>query len=129
MTKLNIGSIIDKMWAIREKERELAAQQNQLVAQRGEYEEVLKEEMKKQGLKQARGTKASATYSESDSPTIKEWSKFEPWMIRSKKHYLLQKRLAPSAVLEEIKIRKGKAIPGIEVTAIPSIRLTTVKES
>jgi hypothetical protein len=128
MAKLNnIGSIIDKMWAIREQERELGDKINKLIAQRGEYEETLKDEMKKQGLDQARGTKASATYSEPEVPTIGSWSEFEPWMVRSKKYYFLQKRLSPAAVLEELANRKGKAIPGIVVTKKPKIELRTVK--
>lgn len=121
-----MGTLVDKIFALREKQRELEDKKSVLEKESSALQEQLIVAMKAQKLELVRGKRASFSCKEEDQPVIDNWPKFEAWMVRSKSWYLLQKRLAPAAV-KEVAVQRGKKpIPGIVFVSKDVTRLTKV---
>lgn len=126
MTEPTIGEIIDAMWLVREKRREIAARDKELSGRQHRLELMLIEALDAQKTRKGEGGKASASIKVSIEPQASDWQKAKAWMLRHKDLSLFQHRLAP-AVYRDLLKEYPKGIPGIESFEKRSIHLTTLK--
>ncbi len=108
-----IGDLIDQAHAIREQERVLNKQINDLKASRDELEEQILARMDSDKVDQLRGGKATASLSLQTVANVKDWDKFWQWIFRNKASHMLQRRTADAAYREYIEANP-KGIPGVE---------------
>ena len=113
-TKKTIGELIDDLAEIRDQRRELKTQDDELRAQYVEIEATTIEEMKKQSLEKASGDLASASISENEVPSVKDWNKLTSWIKKNAAYHLFERRVSKAAWSELVTNRKGRPLPGVE---------------
>ena len=124
-TKPNLGALIDKLFEIREQIRALNAQADKLSEAKISVELNLLAEMKKQGIEQSRGARASATVSKSIVPQAEDWDKIYGFVMKYKMPYLFEKRIGVKTYQELLATRNNKPIPGIKSFEKQTISLRT----
>lgn len=125
-----LGQLIDDMFVIREKKREIETEIAKLEAEYKEIEERLLERMEKEGTSAARGKKASASVSMSTVGSVTDWSAVEQYIKKTGHFQLFQRRLSDGAyreILEDL-TKRGKpvAIPGIDSFTKKRVNVRTV---
>lgn len=122
-----VGSLIDQMWALREKKRVLEAEAEDISKQMTAIEDVLTERMDKEGVAKSTGSKATVSFTTSiiAVPQGEEgWSKFYEFIAKKKYWHLLQKRVSEPAYREVLASLNGggadldlmkvrKQVPGV----------------
>ncbi len=111
-TKTTPGATIDKMWALREKKRELEASIKDLDGQLSDLESQLMEDMETNGLEKMTGKAASVSISTSTVANVEDWDKLLAWIYKTKNGHLLQRRVSDPAWREMVEI-KG-VVPGTQ---------------
>lgn len=108
----SLGSMIDELDELRDRKRELNAELKDIEATMKALEQEIINELDSQGLKFGGGSKARATISETEVPTVVDWDAFYDYVIENKAPYLFERRVAaaPWRELHEA----GEAIPGTE---------------
>lgn len=107
-----IGSLIDDIWAKREKKRALEAQLKLVEEDIAADEAKLLERMDKEGVDKSTGKKASVSISETIKPQTVDWDAFIAYVIKTKQGHLVERRPMATAC-RELWEQKGK-IPGLE---------------
>jgi hypothetical protein len=122
MTRIkSIGSLIDEMSVVRDRRRELAAEDKELEGQYKALEQELIAGFKAQGMAKGTGNSASASVSETVVANKLDWMEFMTWVGKTKNYHMVQQRVSDPAYRE---IRaKGKIIPGLEDFTKVSINL------
>ena len=117
-----IGDVIDEMDDLREEYRALDKESNALKATWKGLEEELLGMLDTMGTDQSRTDQATASLKEEEVATIEDPKKFWTWVMRFKKHYLIQNRISNPAFREEMTNRKDP-IPGLRSYVKRSILL------
>lgn len=109
---LPIGSLVDSLWAERERKRALEEKMKEI--EKGIEAQTLEllERMEKEGLDQVRGTAASISIGANVTATVTDWDSFSAWIIKTRNLHLLQRRVSDPAYRELLE--HGKKIPGTE---------------
>lgn len=107
-----MGSMIDGIWALREKKRELEAQVKTVEEEIAVKEQALIERMDKEGVDKSTGKRASVGVSEVTSFSIKEFDAVFAWAVKNKAQHIFQRRVSDVACREVFEM--GKSIPGLE---------------
>lgn len=105
-----VGSLIDVMWAEREKKRKLEAEIKAIDEKLAALEESLTERMDKEGMAKATGRFASVSFTSSISanPQGEEgWTAFYAFMAKKKYWHLLQRRVSDTAYREVLASLNG----------------------
>jgi len=125
---MKLGSIIDKLHALREERRALSKEDKALKADFDENKATLIEHLDEQGTKRASSDFATASITESDVGTIAERERFWKWIMRTKRYEMLTWNISQPALREYIEQSRGnKPPPGIEMFTKRDISLTKLK--
>lgn len=106
------GAIIDNIWALREKKREMEAQVKELEGQIKAKQDLLMERMQTEGIEKATGTKASVSLNSTVVADVQDWDAFWPYIAKNKFWHLVQKRVSDPAYRELLDL--GKKVPGVQ---------------
>lgn len=120
----SLGALNDALWEIREKQRKMQKELDELAQEREALERRLIDAMDAQGTDQSRGTYATATISESIKPQVEDWDAFWAYIRRTNSFYLLERRAAAVAYRETME-RRRKPLPGVKSFVKRSINLRT----
>lgn len=109
-----VGSVIDDLWALREKKRAADAVVSKIDEEIKAQEEIVYERLDKEGLKKADGTKASVSVGEATVASVTDWDALWTYISKTKNYQLVQKRVSDLAWRELMGLSKGKGVPGTE---------------
>lgn len=118
-----LGKLIDHLWSIREKKRELEAAVKDLDGKISSAEAELMEALNAAGLEKAAGTKASISVTTTTVANVIDWDEFGKYILKNKFLHLLQRRVSDPAYRELLEA--GKKVPGTEPFAKKRLNLRT----
>ena len=121
---LPVGTLVDRLWAEREKKRELEAKLKVIQEEIDEQEEALMERLKAEGLDKATGSKASISVTTNTIANVVDWDVFWAYIIKNKYTHLLQRRASDPAYRELLE--QGKKVPGVQPFPQRRLNLRTV---
>jgi predicted transcriptional regulator len=107
----SLGTLVDKLWAIREKRRELDAQVKELEGQASDLESEIMETMAEQGLDKMSGAMASVSITTNTVANVESWDDFLAFVYKKKYGHLLQRRVSDPAYRELLE--QGVKVPGV----------------
>lgn len=119
------GSMIDRIFTLREMMRDLEKQISVLRDEKAEIEDNLLAEMAEQGIQSVSGKQATASISENIVPAVQDWDAFYVWIRRNNAFYLLQRRVNSAPYRELMDTRRGKALPGVSSVVLRTLNLRT----
>lgn len=123
---MNIDTLVQTLWTIREDLRGLAAQEKEF---KDRYDSVKKEllaQLDEQGVSGIKTSVARVSITESQVPKLLDWEAFCNYIKEHDAFHLLQKRPAATAI-KELSTIEGATPPGVELLTIRDISLTTVR--
>ena len=106
-----LGGLVDQLWAVREKKRELDAQVKELEGQAGDLESQIMETMAEQGLDKMSGAMASVSITTNTVANVESWDDFLAFVYKKKYGHLLQRRVSDPAYRELLE--QGVKVPGV----------------
>lgn len=109
--KGNVGSAIDDLWKLREEKRQAEEKVKEIEAKIEALQEVLLEELGKQGLDKATGKNASVSVGNTVVANVQDWDALWGYITKTKNFQLVQKRVADAAYRELLEM--GRTIPGV----------------
>jgi len=109
--KGNVGSAIDDLWKLREEKRQAEEKVKEIEAKIEALQEVLLEELGKQGLDKATGKNASVSVGNTVVANVQDWDALWAYITKTKNFQLVQKRVADAAYRELLET--GRTIPGV----------------
>lgn len=109
--KGNVGSAIDDLWKLREEKRKAELVVTEIEAKIEALQEVLLEELGKQGLDKATGKNASVSVGNTVVANVQDWDALWGYITKTKNFQLVQKRVADAAYRELLEM--GRTIPGV----------------
>ena len=109
-----IGSVIDDMWALREKKLKADLVVKGIEEEIAAQETIVFDRLEKEGLKKADGTKASVSIGEATVASVTDWDALWAYAAKNKYFHLFQKRVSDPAWRELMEKNKGKGVPGTE---------------
>lgn len=118
-----LGKLIDQLWSIREKKRELEAAVKDLDGKISDIEVELMEALNAAGLEKASGTKASISITTTTVANVTDWDEFGKYILKNKFLHLLQRRVSDPAYRELLEA--GKKVPGTEPFTKKRLNLRT----
>lgn len=107
------GNLIDQIFELRERIRELDRQSQSLKDEKTTLEDQLLKDLDAQGVQSVSGRRATASISENIVPSIEDWDSFHAFIRKNNAFYLLQRRANPAPYRELIQQRRGRKIPGV----------------
>lgn len=119
-----LGAIVDRMFNMREKKRELEAQVAKIEAEYKENEELLLQRMKAEATDKAAGKKASASITTGVVANVTDWEALEKYVKKTGNFQLFQRRISDPAY-RELMETKG-AVPGISPFTKHKLNLRTI---
>lgn len=122
-----LGETIDLIFQLREKRSAAELVVKAIQDQEDALEAHLMSNFDKSGLDGAKGKFASASIIHSDVPDVVDWNKVWTYIHKNKADDLVQKRISVTACRE--RWANKKAIPGVEVKSITTLRINKVKPS
>ena len=85
------------------------------------------ETLDEQGISKASGKIGTISVKETTVAHVIDWDKVYNFILRSKAFHLMQRRISDGAFREQLDIRKGKRIPGIDSFVKRGINLRNLK--
>ena len=107
----SLGTLVDKLWAVREERRELDAQVKALEGQASDLESEIMETMAEQGLDKMSGAMASVSITTNTVANVESWDDFLAFVYKKKYGHLLQRRVSDPAYRELLE--QGVKVPGV----------------
>lgn len=109
MKVLNLGQLIDKLHAVREKRAELAAKDKPLELEEKELRDAILAELAAQGTEEGRSKKLKVSVTYNTVANVKDWDAFWDFIIKGKGKYnhLLQRRVSDPAYRELVGLAKN----------------------
>ena len=107
----SLGTLVDKLWSVREKRRELDAQVKELEGQASDLESEIMETMAEQGLDKMSGAMASVSITTNTVANVEIWDDFLAFVYKKKYGHLLQRRVSDPAYRELLE--QGVKVPGV----------------
>jgi len=123
---MNIDTLVQHLWSIREDLRGLAAQEKELKEKYDMYKKELLLQLDDQGVSGIKTTVARVTITESQVAKLMDWGAFCDYIKAHNAFHLLQKRPAATAI-KELTTIEGSPPPGVELLTLRDISLTTVR--
>lgn len=110
----SLGAMIARLVEIRDRRREIAAEDSMLVEQWDEIKKIVLQRMEEEGSNQVGSKEAGATVTLTESvvPQVVDREAAEKWILETGNLYMLQFRIATGAFRELIE--SGQEVPGIE---------------
>lgn len=107
-----LGGQIDHLYVLRETVRQWNKQIESVKASMAALEEQIMDNLKAQDLMFGRGSKASATISESVVPTVVDWDEAHEYILNERAMFLVERRMS-AAPWNELR-ESGVLVPGTE---------------
>ena len=135
MKALNIGQLIDKLHAVREKRAELAAKDKPLEVEEKELRDTIMAELAAQGTDEARSKKLKVSVTYNTVANVKDWDALWDFILKGKGKYnhLLQRRVSDPAYRELVSLaendkRLAKALgeAGVESFVAEKLNLRSI---
>lgn len=123
---MNLETLIDQLWAIRNERNQLAQQDKDLAQQYNTLKQELIQRLDHEGVNGLKTTKARVTITESEVVSPTDWDAFYDYIKTNDAFYLLQKRPSSTACKELINIQ-GSEIPGISLITLRDLSLRGIK--
>lgn len=79
-----------------------------------EKEELILDRMKEEGALKVTGQRATISLSINTVAAVKDWDAFYEYIRKEDAFHLLERRPASKPWREEVEIRRGEAVPGVE---------------
>lgn len=124
---LSVGTMIDRMWELREEKKKLEAAAKELTSKMDELEEALAAKMDADGVTKATGKSASVSFSFSVAANVQGddgWKMLYAYIKKTGYFHLLQRRVTDTAYKELLDA--GKRVPGVEPFTKKRINLRTL---
>lgn len=122
----NLGSMIDELYELRERRKELTAQAKEIKAEEEELEKQIIAKLEEQGTTLARGSAASASIVPETIGEVDDWDAVYQYIFYNDAFYLLPRRLNNGA-WKELQ-DAGEDVPGITPLLIKKISVRKVKK-
>lgn len=106
----SVGSLIDRMWELREKKRAAEAEIKTITEQMDALEESLTERMNSEGMAKATGRAASVSFTTTiiaDPQGEEGWAELYKFIAKKKLWHLLQRRISDPAYREVLASLNG----------------------
>ena len=118
---------IDRMYALREEKRKLAAKLKPIEEEFDELEKKLKSYYIEKNSQGSKTRKASASLSEEVVGNIKDWDAFTAFIKKTGHFHLLQRRISNPAFRELAGLLSKKGgVPGVEAFTKINLTLTSL---
>jgi hypothetical protein len=118
-----LGALIDQMFALREKKRELEAAIKGVEGEVSELEAQIMEGMEAQGVDKMSGVTASVSITTNTVANVTDWDAFWAYIHKMKYGHLIQRRVSDPAYRELLD--SGKQVPGVEPFSKRRLNLRT----
>ncbi|NIT13212.1 MAG: hypothetical protein GTN99_02910 [Candidatus Dadabacteria bacterium] len=109
-----LGEKIDRLQNLRSQRKEAEQTVNDFKAQERELEVSIMRDMNDAHIERAAGSEASVTYNKNVVPRVTDWDAFHSFVYDERAFHLLERRASAAAYREELEVREGEAIPGVE---------------
>jgi len=120
--KIEVGKLVDKLYALGEKRRKAVQVVKDLQAEETELSDSLRATYANLKMTSGSGRKARATVGTRPIAIVEDWDKFQTHIRRTKGFDLMQRRVAIGAVQE--RLEDGKKVPGVVIKDIPKVSVT-----
>jgi hypothetical protein len=126
--ELTLEQMADKAHTLRAKYRAANTKAEELKREYDMYATQILDKIKAENLHASliRGKKAAISLKVSVVPTVKDWTKAHRFIKMNNALHLLERRISSAAFKEELEIRKGRPIPGIEKFEKETLSLTSL---
>lgn len=128
-----IGSLIDKLTAVRDKRRDLADKDKILAKEAEELTNTIMAQLEAQGMDKASSKKATASITHTTVADVKDWEKFHAFIKKTGYFHLLQRRVSDPAYREIVslaqtdkKIAKALTDAGVESFVKANLNLRAI---
>ena len=102
-----LGSLIDKLYAVREKRRELAEKDKLLAAEVDELQAAILARLEAEGTDKASSKKATVSRSTVTVANVTDWDKFWAFIHKNKFNHMLQRRVSDPAYRELVELAQS----------------------
>jgi hypothetical protein len=123
---MNIDTLVQSIWSIREDLRGLAAQEKELKEKYTVLKNELLVQLDEQGVSGIKTTVARVHITESQVPKLIDWEAFCSYIADNDAFHLIQKRPAATAIKELANIQ-GYMPPGVDLITLRDISITTAR--
>jgi hypothetical protein len=118
-----LGALIDQMFALREKKRELETAVKGIEGETAELEAQIMEAMEAQGVDKMSGVTASVSITTNTVANVTDWDAFWAYIHKMKYGHLIQRRVSDPAYRELLDA--GRQVPGVEPFSKRRLNLRT----
>jgi hypothetical protein len=122
---LNIGELIDDLQTKRLALQTHLANEKRLRDDYNAAERAVMAALNEAGLTSSRAKTASVSVTESQVANVENWDAFYGYLLENEALYLLQRRVASKAVVDEV-VENGVEIPGIGISTIRKLGVRTL---
>jgi hypothetical protein len=122
-----VGTLIDKMWALREEKKRLEAETVEVSKQMSAIEETIVERMDAEGLTKSAGKNATVSFSFSVTADVQGdegWKLLYAYIKKTGYFHLLHRRVTDTAYKELLDA--GKKVPGVLPFTKKRVNLRTI---
>lgn len=108
----SVGSVIDKLWALRERKRMAEETVSKIADEITKLEEIALTRLDAEQVTSAKGAVASLSVTTNVVGNVTDWDEFWKFVIKTKNTHLLQRRISDPAFRELLEL--GKKVPGVQ---------------
>ena len=123
--KGNLGSTTDKLYVLKERQRELEEKVNEIKAEYAALEEQLLARLDAEESTKCGGKKATASVTFTDVADVENWDEFHAWIKKTGNFQVLQKRVSDAA-WREIRDLKKAPPPGTKAFTKKRLNLRAI---
>ena len=123
----NLGTLIDKLYELREKKRLLEAEIRSINLHQAEIETELKMLMEDAGIQNTGINGVKVSLVTEIQPAVQDWDQVYEYIRESGDFHLLHRRFSAGPYREMLQM--GQAVPGVEPTEITKISMRKVAKS
>lgn len=116
-----IGELIDRMYALRDERRDIAAKDKELKDEYDQLEQALIARMGEMDTDKASSPLATASIKSETMAGVKDWDAFYRWISTTQSFHMLERRPSNGAFREMH--AAGEEVPGVEAFTKVSINL------
>lgn len=117
-----LGEIIDKLYQKRSERLALSKQVDALKAEEADLRRLVIQRLQDVGLDSGRGTLATASITQDDQASVRDWAALENYILEHKSFDLLQRRVSVTAV--RARWENEEVVPGVEKVTLTDLSLT-----
>jgi hypothetical protein len=113
---------VDKLYALRSKRLTIEEKVKELKRQEEEQKDALIRQMAEAKLESITGRKATVSVTKQTVPTVKDWSAFHQYIVKTGAFDLLEKRASRSGC--QARWEEEVSIPGVDPTVVVNLSIT-----